>query len=114
MASVEQPRAASDAEQDFVLSRRDVIHEGNWAVYEAQGFVSLPNAGLLNEVRSAQITYGVENVYTGDKWDYGAKRPLRHKPGRGIYIHPDGLAYAARRKAEQDSRDHAAAGPEAS
>jgi hypothetical protein len=93
-------------EPDFVLSHRDVIHEGNWPDYEAQGFFrgfsldhidSLAHDDILIGILNlAKDLYGTENVYTGDAWSNEDGRPLHHKPGVGIYVHPNGRTHLAR------------------
>jgi hypothetical protein len=99
-------------EPDFVLPLRDAIREDNWEEYAAQGFAVRPTIGsektLLTELSSAESTYGTGNVYTGDAFDYDAGKPLRHRPGEGIYISPAGLEYARQREAKIREQDQAA------
>jgi hypothetical protein len=76
----------TDYTPDFELPRHGVIHEGNWMEYQAQGFLPVPE-----DLEATQNLCGAENVYTGDEYDYDAGRPLRHKPGVGVYVSPDGL-----------------------
>jgi hypothetical protein len=106
-------------EPDFVLSHRDVIHEENWPEYETQGFFMGFNVDHIDEAsqddvlvglfNAAKATWGVENVYTGDAWSDEDGRPLHHKPGVGIYVHPDGRAHLANLKAEWSQRRDQAA-----
>jgi hypothetical protein len=80
--------AGLDYEPDFVLPRHDVVHEDNWSEYEARGFV--PVAAALDD---AQECFSTEHIYTGHAFDYEAGRPLRHKPGVGVYASPEGIEY---------------------
>lgn len=99
---------------DFELPKHDVIHEDNWPQYQARGFVEVSELGL----DLAQSLYGAENVYTGDSYDYSATRPLRHKPGIGVYVSPDGLKRREAVRAEWErlrderSRQHQGDDPE--
>ena len=81
--------AEPDYEPDFVLPRHDVIHEDNWLEYEARGFFPVPIAAL----DLAQEFFSTEHIYTGHAFDYEAGRPLRHKPGVGVYTSPEGFRY---------------------
>lgn len=103
---------------DFELSHRDVIHEDNWREWEAKGFfvtmVAESDAALAEELALAQDVYGVEHVYTGDCWSYEVGQPLRHKPGTGIYVHPDGLENVAKWRAKHFPDEHQLGGPAAS
>lgn len=81
--------APQDHEPNFTLPRHGVIRENNWSEYEAQGFRPVPE-----DEKSAEIYYGVANVYTGDAYDWEAERPLRHKPGVGVYTNPAGLEHS--------------------
>jgi hypothetical protein len=86
------PADQPDRTPNFELPLHGVISEDNWPEYEAKGFK--PISTILGTVRTldyAQSHYGVEHVYTGDAYDDDAQRPLRHKPGTGIYVDPDGL-----------------------
>jgi hypothetical protein len=99
----------SGYEPNFELSRRGVIREDNWPAYLANGFfVTLQvdaAEDLPEQLKWMQDIYGGEYVYTGDAWDYLEERPLRHKPGIGIYVDPEGLknvaAYRAKRFPEE-------------
>jgi len=86
---------------DFDILRRDVVHEENWPEYEAQGFISL---GDLHERRLDMMrnVFGTEHVYTGDAWDEEELRPLRHKPGRSIYVSLEGRKLAAEKSREEE------------
>src|ERR1700729_3104093 len=85
----------SEYTPNFELSHRDVIHEDNWSEYEAMGFRPVPEP-----FGSGQAMYGVENIYSGDAYDYDARRPLRHKPGTSMYTSPEGLERAKRQAIE--------------
>lgn len=100
---------------NFVLSHRDAIHEDNWPEYEVQGFFWALGIPPTDEPRQdhatmlflnlAQEIYGVENVYTGDAWSVADSRPLHHKPGMGIYVHPNGREHDAQRQAGHSSSE---------
>jgi hypothetical protein len=89
------PTDEPDHTPNFDLSRHDVIHEDNWLEYEAKGF-----RPVTTPFDYAQSVYGIEHVYTGDEYDYEAERPLRHKPGTGVYVDSEGLKIGAK-----DSRE---------
>jgi hypothetical protein len=99
--------ASSDYQPDFELPHYGAVREDNWEEYKAKGFSVLwsglkEETGLLpNLLRSAEIEHGVENVFTGDAYDYDAERPLHHKPGIAIYVSPEG-----RKRAEQWWAEH--------
>ena len=84
---------------DFELPRHNAIREDNWAEYEARGFtpVSLP-------FRYAQMIFGVEHVYSGDAFSWKEERPLRHKPGSGVYVAPEGEQFAIEQEREREER----------
>lgn len=88
--ATERTRSGADPGHtpDWELPKHDAITEANWAEYEAQGFVPVPE-----RLSGAQNHYGAENVYTGDEWDADAGRPLRHKPGKTVYVNPAGLKH---------------------
>jgi hypothetical protein len=96
----------TDYEPNFVMPRHDAIREDNWPEYEAKGFA--PTSGSLY---FAQTLAGVGNVYTGDKYDEKTGRPLRHKPGKTIYLSPEGVERLERQLVEdarrlQELREH--------
>ena len=94
-------------EPDFGLPYHDVIHEDNWPEYAARGFrVVDRNLESIGEVGLARARYGMEHVYTGDAWDEAEGRPLRHKPGIGVYVDPDGLAIRAAKDEAERQRHH--------
>jgi hypothetical protein len=103
---------------DFELARRGVIREDNWAEYEAKGFFvalgQVQEDDLVEELTWMQDVYGAEFVYTGDAWSYSEKRPLRHIPAIGIYVHPDGMANVPRWRAQHFPDTPADYGPDAS
>lgn len=89
----EQPSERADYVPDWVQGHQGAVHEGNWAEFEAKGFRPLsPVFDYPGGLESAQSIYGTEHVYTGDRYDRAAGRPLRHKPGTSIYIDPEGEA----------------------
>src|SRR5215218_7232652 len=103
----QQPQGSEQAdsgyEPDFVLPRHGAIREDNWEDYRARGLQ--PAHGPFE---ATQAIAGVEHVYTGDAYDYEAGRPLRHKPGIGVYVDPEGIEQMARglAKHKQWLRDH--------
>lgn len=91
MAEINQDLSDTDEPNpNFVLPRYDAITEENWSEHQAQGFVP-----VVESLKFAQAYYGTENVYTGNKWDADAGKPLRHKPGKTVYVSPAGLKRAA-------------------
>lgn len=83
---------------NFELPNHGAIREENWAEYEAQGFRPITNVDsdrLPLHLRVAQGHYGTAHVYTGDAYDHETGRPLRHKPGTGLYVDADGLIIGA-------------------
>jgi hypothetical protein len=85
----------SDYEPNFELPRHGVIREDNWLEYEARGF-----RPVIEPLKSAQLTYGIEHVYTGEPYDYREGRPLRHQPGEGVYVSPEGQQIGAQKSRE--------------
>lgn len=105
MANPKEGADAPDYAPDFELSHHGVIREDNWPQYKAKGF--MPLSGDASSPRSlwyAQVHYGVQHVYTGDAYDDEAERPLRHKPGLGLYVDPEGLAYGAENDRKWEER----------
>ncbi len=108
----------SDSTPNFEMPHHDAIHEDNWPEYEARGFEPIPDVSM-SSLQGMRNIYGAHNVYTGDAYDGDAGRPLRHKPGGGLYTSPEGLKHAAemRRKhaeSERRHRDQSGSGPAAS
>ena len=104
---------------DFELSHRDAVRESNWSEYEAQGFGVVWEAvdpdDSLGQLAFARDEFGIANVYTGDAFDHEADRPLRHKPGMGIYVSPEGVSYRDAKRARQGpSSDQSSDEPAAS
>ncbi len=100
-----RPNQEPTHEPNFELPRHGVIREDNWAEYQARGFEAVDHAAEPTstiELRFSQTIYGVEHVYTGDAWDEAEGRPLRLKPGVGIYADPEGLAIGEERSRERD------------
>lgn len=91
---------------DFELPRHGVIREDNWAEYKARGFQPLWNTDQTspNSDDFAQSLYGIAHVFTGDAYDDEAGKPLRHKPGIGIYVNPDGLRFYAEQERKEEER----------
>jgi hypothetical protein len=102
---------ATDPNFEF---HHDVIREDNWTEYEARGFT--PDAGrrvinqrdILREVQVSRGVFGLHNVYTGDAWDDEAGRPLRHKPGKSVYIDVQGRLADKKASSHQSDSDPAA------
>jgi hypothetical protein len=99
---------------DFERPNLGAIREDNWAEYEVQGF-----RPIAEDLSSAQLLYGTENVFTGDAYDYDARRPLRHKPGTYVYVSPEGFKLAAEKhrkwaEADRQRQTQSGEGPAAS
>lgn len=76
---------------------RDVITEANWVEMKAsRGFqvlieqVDLDTPDGKASIKRWQDEYGREYIYTGSAFEWDERRPLDHKPGRGIYISGEG------------------------
>jgi hypothetical protein len=78
---------------ELVQTNHNAIREDNWFEYAARGFVPVID---LPENYPAMYLLDRKNYYDGDTWDKGAGRPLRFKPGFGVYTSPEGLARRAR------------------
>jgi hypothetical protein len=97
--------AGADHQPNFELPRYGVVREDNWEEFRAKGYSVVFSDLDGDETRisassilaAEESNYGVENVLTGDAYDYEADRPLRHKPGIGIYVSPEGREHAAKR-----------------
>lgn len=90
----------------LVFPNRDAVREDNWEEYKSKGFgVLWPSIDRDDYgervVTYAQWEFGTGNVYTGDSYDDEAGRPLRHKPGMGIYVSPEGVEYHDARRAQR-------------
>jgi len=87
----------ADSNAEFTRPNIDAVTEENWEQFAAQGVMpitsSVPEKRLQIHLRFLQLNWGAANILTGDAYDEVEKRPLRHKPGRGIYMRPEGLAY---------------------
>lgn len=88
---------------DFVFGGNRKISEENWLEYEAQGarnvIESIPEEdeeALRKELEWGRRYYGAENILLGDAFDADAGRPLRLKPGIGIYVTAEGGEYNRR------------------
>jgi hypothetical protein len=103
-------QSASDAEPNFTRPRPDVISEDNWQEYEAKGYGFLENQDSLtdpaqrSELDRIKRIFGSENVVTGHAFDLAERRPLRHKPGIGIYIAPEADLKLAKDAEELDAK----------
>jgi hypothetical protein len=88
---------------NFELPRHGAIREDNWPEHQAAGFQPIWNSdGSARSFGFAQMLYGTEHVYTGDAYDDGERRPLRHKPGVGLYTDPDGVTFHAEKKRKRE------------
>jgi hypothetical protein len=94
----------NDYVPDFEL-HRDVVSEGNWLEYEAKGFSEFMPYTNEDDLSFARNVCGIEHVYTGDAYDDDAGRPLRHKPGRSIYVDPQGRLNCVRTMRRWRDRD---------
>lgn len=90
--------AGDDRNKEFTLPNIDAVKEANWQEMSAQG-VRVVDECLTTErsmrvaLKFAQAMWGTQNVLTGDAFDEKEQRPLHLKPGRGVYIRAEGLAY---------------------
>jgi hypothetical protein len=94
----EQQSPAAEDRPNFVFGGNRVVSEENWAQYQAEGVVSIIDAldeGDLEQFRATLAKevegIGVENLLLGDAFDRDAGRPLRHKPGVGVYATAAGI-----------------------
>jgi hypothetical protein len=75
----------------------DVVTEANWEELMARGFEVLKPCvtpeDLPRYLPDARDLIGEERVATGDAFDETEQRPLRLKPGRGIYLRPYSTHY---------------------
>lgn len=90
----------SNHESNFEMPNHGAIREDNWPEYEAQGFEN-----MIGKLDSIQALYGAQYVFTGDEFDDDENRPLRHKPGIGIYVSGEGIRLYKERYA-QWQKDH--------
>jgi hypothetical protein len=101
------PDGSDTSNTEFTFPNIDAVTEDNWQELAAQGVtVAYPcwesQEALRAGLRFAQGAYGTGNVLTGDPFDEEEQRPLRLKPGRGVYVRPEGLAF---RDAQQKALD---------
>jgi hypothetical protein len=89
--------SASEYKPDFVFGGNRKISEENWLEYEAQGVHNLVESmseedeeALREELARDGYYYGTENLLLGDAFDVESGRPLRLKPGIGIYVTAQG------------------------
>ena len=89
-------------EQEFILPNLEAVHEDNWQELAAQGVTVLESCISDNDLpvylQFCQATWGTPNVLTGDAFDEDAQRPLRLRPGHGLYVRPEGWQYYRERK----------------
>lgn len=85
-------------EPDFVFGGKRVISEESWHDYEAQGVKNVTEVvpaddekSLREELERRGRDYGAENLLLGDAFDVSTGRPLRHKPGIGVYTTAEGV-----------------------
>jgi hypothetical protein len=92
MSTAPAEQVRPDGEAEFAASHYDRINEANWQEMRAKGFQMLVEQVDLGTPRGQsslkfwQDTYGREYVYTGSPFEWRERRPLDHKPGRGIYV----------------------------
>jgi hypothetical protein len=89
---------------DFVFGGNRVISEETWSDYEAQGVSNLieampgnDEAALREELSRKGHFYGAGNLLLGDAFDADTGRPLRLKPGIGLYVTAEGREHFHRR-----------------
>ncbi len=90
-------------EPDFIFGGARIVSEANWAELQQQGVRNLVEAipdddddALRDELKWKGLFYGGANLLLGDAFDKDAGRPLRNKPGLGLYTTPAGLEEARR------------------
>jgi hypothetical protein len=95
-------------ETEWRKTHLGAVTEQNWTEYAAKGFRIIKDLSLEGDeeqddinLRVARLDYGDENVYTGDAFDEDAAMPLRYKPGKTIYITPEGEEHYKRVLEEQ-------------
>jgi len=85
-------------EPDFLFGGNRVVSEAEWEQLHASGIENVYES--LDEADTEQFRrvlarereiFGAENVLLGDAFDAKSGRPLRHKPGTGVYATPEGL-----------------------
>jgi hypothetical protein len=83
--------------KDFTRPNIDAVTEENWQELAAEGISvlapCLDDKTLPAYLQYAQSMWGVAHVLTGDAFDENEQRPLRLKPGHGIYVRPEGRQY---------------------
>ncbi|MGD0197232.1 MAG: hypothetical protein ABSC56_04915 [Solirubrobacteraceae bacterium] len=90
--------AGGEPGKEYVFPNLDAVTEDNWQELVAQG-VTVLDPCIEDEplfkasLTLLQSTWGTGNVLTGDAFDEEEQRPLRLKPGRGIYVRREGQAY---------------------
>jgi hypothetical protein len=101
--------SAGDTSNDpnFEMPYHDAIHESNWPEYEARGFEPITDVDI-EHLDAMRNIYGSHNVYTGDSFSDEEGRPLRHKPGKSMYVSPEGIRQAAEMRRERVERDRQA------
>lgn len=100
---MERGQSGSEYEPNFTLPQRDAVNERNWEAYDARGYRILWEAIEDPELfelqwEQAQTEFGAANVFSGDAFDWDSERPLRHKPGRAIYVSAAGVQYQQERR----------------
>jgi len=91
------PAQPPEYNPNFVFGGNRVISEDNWAEYEAQGVRNLVDAipedddtALRKELSLEGRFYRPGNLLLGDAFDAETGRPLRLKPGIGVYVTAEG------------------------
>jgi hypothetical protein len=106
----EAERRELDAkEAEWERTHLNVITEDNYTEYWARGFRIINDLPLTGDEKEddtnlgvARLDYGDDNVYTGDAYYADEGQPLSHKPGKTIYIRPEGLEHYERVLAERE------------
>lgn len=94
----EQQSPGAEDGPNFVFGGKRVVSEENWAQYQAEGVVNIVDSLDEGEVQKFRESLareaegiGPENLLLGDAYDREAGRPLRYKPGVGVYATAAGL-----------------------
>jgi hypothetical protein len=91
------PGEQPTSESDLLPPGHDLITEANWEEMKAKkGFqmlldqVDLDTSVGQADLKLWQDDYGREYIYIGSAFEWDERRPLDHKPGKGIYVTREG------------------------
>jgi len=85
-------------EPNFLFGGQRVVSEANWEELKARGVRNIvpvipedDDKALRERLEESGRAYGVEHLLLGDAYDGEAGRPLRLKPGLGLYATAEGI-----------------------